>query len=182
MITDIGSLNYETIGRRKRSDVDRSKTGWFAENDIGLSIAVAASGKVLPLIRADDHVVEAVAVHIAHARDAVARAVVWVVSDYRKALRCGKAGEIDHLSCADEGAEAVCAAEYDVRPASRYGCRRAQDQVGQPIAVHVAGIGDAVSGMVASTIGLNDEALRRGKAGQVDGRSRRCFGDISDSD
>ena len=81
--------------------------------------------------------------------------------------------EVDHLPVepagVDRGAEARRLAEHHVGlagiVAAVVAARRPDDQIGEAVAVHVAGRGDAEAGIVIRRIALDDEA--------VGGRERR---------
>ena len=156
-----------------------------AEHHIGLARTVAA---VVAVGRADDHVGEAVAVHVASRRDAPACLIVRPVAPDHEALRRSQRRQVQYLSPADCGAEAAGGAEHHpglagIGACATIGeemaaCGRAHDQVGEAVAIYVASRRDAQARLVKVEVALDDEALRRGQRRQVQhlppGRVRRA--------
>src|SRR5215207_2092603 len=80
------SLDLEPHARSQTSQVDRSKAGFLTEDDIGLARGRAA---VVTKRRRNDNVVEAVAIDVARAGDAVACKVVATLTlDLEPCGRC----------------------------------------------------------------------------------------------
>src|SRR5262249_10890511 len=138
----------------------------------GIAGAVGARG-------ADDQIVEAVAVHIAGRGDRCTGAVAAILAmEDEAALPRRHGGEVDG------GGEAVGLAEHhvavagiDLRIGSAVGVLRADDQVAEAIAVHIAGGGNRGAGIILRVLAMDDEAaLTCGHVAEVNGSVPRWHG------
>src|SRR3954463_2539340 len=149
------ALDREALVRTERAEVDIAEAAGMAEHDIGLAgiiIGVADSG----IDRADDEVAEAVAVDVARRGDAEACEVAGVRAGDREARRAERA-ELD-VSLRPAMAEDHIGLACIRPPAWAVGISGADYDVGEAIAVDVAGRGDAAPGMIAGGGGVNREA------------------------
>src|SRR6185369_13135249 len=130
--------------------------------------------------RPDDQVGEAVAVDVTSRRNTVAGSVTGRIALDDEALDGGEAradvGKIDHRAAgAVHRPEPRRLAEHHIGlaglDAAVVARRRADDQVGEAITIHVARRRGAPAGIVAYAIALDDEAVRWIEGGEVDHRA-----------
>ena len=126
----------------------------MAEQHVGFAGIAAA---VVATRRADDQVGETVAIDVARGADAAAQAIPLEVAPDHEALRGSETrsriGERDHgAAAAVDNAEARGLAEHNIglarAAAPVVGTGRADDQVGEAVAVHVADRSDSRAGGV----------------------------------
>ena len=175
-VADGGALDDEALQGVQRRNIDHlAAVGRFvakalvaAENHIGFPGVVAA---VVAKKRADNDVVKAVAVDVAGGGDAVTCVIeVGVALDDEALL----AGETRHIDVDRDGASenhigfAGVVWDRGVNAAVIAGIR-ADDEIGEAVAVDVAGRRDAAAEPVALGVAGDDEARRRrGEVSEVD--------------
>ena len=157
--------------------VDRAEARRLAEHHIGLAGIVAA---VVAAVRPDDQVGEAVAVDVARRGDAVAGVVARRIALDDEAVG-RRESVVRSITCrppAVDRAEARRLAEHHIGlagiGAAVVAAGRADDQVGEAVAVDVARRGDAAAGLVARRIALDDEAVGGRERREVDHLPAAC--------
>ena len=154
--------------RRNGAEVDRRQARSGAEQDIGRT-GIGAAGVVVER-RRDDDVGETVAIDVASRGDRISRQVVGRLADELEA-----AGAVRDVGKVD-GRRRRRRAEHDV---GRAGIRVSaeiitvcpDDDVGEAVAVHIAGRGDPAAGLVDT--GLADDLETTRAAGDVRKVDRR---------
>ncbi|MEZ5863578.1 MAG: hypothetical protein R3D25_05685 [Geminicoccaceae bacterium] len=141
-----------------------------AEDDEGLAAALRT--QPVGVARTHEQVVEAVAVHVADPRHRPAEAVAIGRPAHDEAVAAVEIAE------AEAGGEALVGAEDHVggtiRPEIRPGCRvGADDDVGEAVAVQVAGPGEAEPGKAVLVGPLDDEAVAAVEIGRIEARLAR---------
>ena len=169
------SVDHEPAGaRRHRRQVDRGGPG-LAEHHVAAPGA-AASGRIA-FRRSDDQVGEAVAVDIAGARHAVTAVVERTLAiDDEAAGACRNRRQVDRRGSG--------LAEHDVASA-RGGAAgwvtlgRPDNEVGEPVAVDIAGTRHAEAAGIAQALAVDHEpAGPRRHCRQVDPRCRCRYGSV----
>ena len=141
-----------------------------AEDDVAAS-GVAAGGGI-GLRRADDQVGKTVIVEIARSRHRTAAAVARALPVDDEAAGSGCHGRQVHRCGASAAKDNIAAA--GVGACRRVGARRADDQIGQTVAVDVPRSGHAAAAAVTCALAVDGEAaLASRHRGQGQRRSRR---------
>ena len=121
--------------------------------------------------RRDDKIVNAIAIDIARTRHCSTGTVEIGVADDGEAIARRKTRQIDR------GTRRSSLPEDDIGRAGVRAARitenRADDDVVESVAIDIARARDAEPGKIARDIALNDEAIARGKTGQIDIGPRR---------
>ena len=135
------------------------------ENDIGA--AGIGTGWGGALIGANNEVGETVAIHITGAGDAAAAESAGTKAIDHEAAAGGAGGGSDGREV--DGGRGGCA-EHHITAAGPAGCAGcADDEVSKPVAVHIAGTGDADAAPVVKVLAIDHEAARAaGDGGEVD--------------
>src|SRR5688572_24353932 len=143
------------------------------EDDVSLAGVVAA---VVAIWRADDDIAEAVAVNVRGGGDAAARKVAGGIAFDSEAAVGRKIADVHDLlvhgkrvldvSKADSPAKQHVSRSGIVRAAVVF--RRADDEVGETVAVHVARGRDALPRFVAAVFTVDTEALEGRNAVELD--------------
>src|SRR5262249_12024332 len=149
LVTDLAgggaSLDDESLRGLQAGEVDDlaptdgcPETVLRSEHHIGFAGVGCA---VVAIAGADNHVVEAVTVHVTGRRDPTARLVANSVTLDHETLRRSERCEVDHLAPTDQRAEATGTAEDHVGRAAigKTDFWRTDQQVVIAIAVHIAG-------------------------------------------
>ena len=160
------------IARRDGGEVDAgAKPARLAKHHIALTRLGRGGPRRAGIAGADDEIVEAIAIDVARRGDGNSGERVGVLAAHDETARAGgDGGEID------AGAKPARLAEHDIpvpgmelparRPA-RQG--RADDQVGEPVAVDVPRRGHREAGLIAGILPEDDKAAGAGgDGGQVD--------------
>src|SRR5262245_26754962 len=159
---------------RDRGEVDLRETRSLAEYNVAVACTRAGVAGAVRAGGADDQVVEAIAVDVAGRRHRAAREIDRILAVNDEAAIAGRhGGEVDL------GGEARGLAEHHVAVARTVPCISGplgkhcpDDEVGEAVAVDVAGRGYRPAGLIGRVLAVDNEAAVAGDRGEVDLRRK----------